>query len=162
VRIPISLLLIGIITLLLALFIGTQVLGVLYSILFPPGPPLPGESVVTLHTPSDYGVDEWVYASASPACDVVRFYQEQGGSCRVAPLWCGDQPTDDDSFSAAGSPRQNVAQCTGESRFSIFSQSWEVIIATGDNPQQTTFRLAREIFWSGQVPPNPESIFGEG
>jgi hypothetical protein len=148
------LLIIGAIAIILALVIGTQVIGVLYSILFPMGPPLPTDTKLLSHKNIDYGVDEWVYGTDEDACKIVAFYQNAGGQCRISPTWCGESQTD----ASSGVPTigENVARCQGQSTFSIFALSWDAIIGTGyPSDGKTQFRLRREVFWTGQVPKQP-------
>lgn len=150
IRIPVRLLVLGIITVGLAVIIGSQVIGVLYSILFPPLPPLPSSLAEISHDNPTYGADDWLYNAADKPCQVVAFYQSQGGDCRVAPLWCGDEREADSTQSGLDSRHQNVARCTGNVSFSIFNMRWQATIATGDSPRYPTlFRLNRVVFWGG-------------
>jgi hypothetical protein len=145
-------LIIGAVAVILAIVIGTQVVGVLYSILFPPGPPLPNGVKLISHQNIDYGVDEWVYGTDEDACKVVAFYQNAGGQCSVAPTWCGRSQG---LNSQGGVPTigQSVAQCNGQSQFSIFALSWKTFIGSGyPSGGQTQFRIRREVFWTGTVP----------
>jgi hypothetical protein len=155
--VPWKVIVLGLIALVLAVVIGTQVIGVLFVILFPPAPPLPANVTLVSHTNTDYGVDEWLYTSSQNVCDVLIFYMENGGQCRIAPLQCGDNRTDDESLTGADSSGQHIARCVSETTASIFAMRWQVVIATGSTPDVwAQFRLQREIFWSGQVPPMPE------
>ncbi len=160
-RVPIRIIVMGIIAIVFAVVIGSQVIGILYAIFFPPAAPIPDEVTLVSHTSKDYGVDDWLYSSSKPACDIVRFYVENDGECRITPTWCGD---------ANSSPQpdttnrgQNVARCEATQNFSIFALRWEVVIATGSNADEASqFRLNREIFWTGAVPPNiPLSLDGD-
>ena len=158
--VPWKIIILGIVALVLAVVIATQVLGVLYVILFPPQPPLPADVSLVRHTNTDYGVDEWLYNSSQSACTVMKFYVEKNGQCRIAPLQCeGDNPTYDKTLPGVSAFSQNVARCTGETKVSIFAMRWEVDIATGPSPDvPTQFSLTREVFWTGQVPhSNPTS-----
>ncbi len=153
VRVPVRLIAVGIVTLILALVIGTQVIGVLYAILFPPTPPLPSTARLISHTNVDYGVDEWLYSVNDAPCDVLRFYRDQADECRVVPLLCG--PAQPGSETVTGL-NQHIARCEAEVQFSIFALRWEVVIGTGvsvDEPIQ--IKLNREVFWTGAVPPPP-------
>jgi hypothetical protein len=80
---------------------------------------------------------------------------EKDGECRIAPLQCdADAPTDDTTFSSAGEPNQHIARCVGETKASIFAMRWQAIIATGPSSDvPTQFRLTREVYWIGQIPP---------
>jgi hypothetical protein len=140
--------------LILAIYIATQVLGVLYGIVFPPSAPLPAKAHEISHKNLAHGVDEWVYGTDQSGCEVLAYYQEHGGTCRVAPMNCGA-----DIVADVNTPGQHVAICSGESQFSIFALRWEVNIATGYRANGLTqFNLMREIFWTGEVPrPTPTS-----
>jgi hypothetical protein len=155
--VPWKIIVLGVIALVLAVVIGTQVIGVLFVILFPPAPPLPANVTLVSHSNADYGVDEWLYTSNQNVCDVLIFYMERGGQCRIAPLQCGDNRTDDETLTGVDSSGQHIARCVGETTTSIFAMRWQAVIATGSTPEtRAQFRLQREIFWSGQVPPMPE------
>lgn len=158
---------IGGVVIVVALYIAVQVISVLYAIAFPPGPPLPTDTALESHSSTDYGVDDWLYNSTVKApCEVINFYIAAGAECRLAPLFCGDT-TDPNQISLSGvnTSGQNVGRCHGEIKFSIFAMSYDVVIANGDTPEvKTRFRLAREVFWSGSVPPRPDmqtDLFGD-
>lgn len=162
-RVPTKIIVMGLIAIVFAVVIGTQVIGVLYAIFFPPAAPIPDQAALVSHDSKDYGVDDWLYTSKQPPCEVVRFYQTQTkeAECRVAPVWCDSTNTTalPEGSRTAG---QNVARCSGTQNFSIFALRWEVVIATGATEEQKTqFRLNREIFWTGAVPPsNPPTLNG--
>lgn len=135
---------------LLAVMIGVQVLGVLYGVLFPPQPARLDSFVELTHTSPSYGVDDWLFASSDDACRIVRFFQSNGASCRVAPGTC------DSGFAEGEEMRAgfNVARCTGSIEWSIFAQRYYVNIAAGyEEDAPSRVRLEREIFWTGSLPP---------
>jgi len=134
-----------------SLAIGFQAFGILYSIALPPAPPLPDDVIEVRHDNIDYGVDDWLYRSSSDACDIVAFYESQGGECRLVPNQC----VGDDGAVSYSRSSQQVATCIGEVEFSIFAYRWEANIATGYQQEdgQTQFNLLREVFWTGAVPP---------
>jgi len=157
-------LLIGLVGVLLVfLVIGVQAFGILYSIVFPPTPPLPTNITEVRHTPVDHGVDEWLYQTEQNACDIVTFYEEVGGVCQFPTGACENEASEDFRFSQSG---EHVATCVGESEFNIFVYRWEANIA--DSYQSdvggTIFSLIREVFWTGAVPPriDPRQGFGLG
>jgi hypothetical protein len=146
-------LIIGAAAVILAIVIGTQVVGVLYSILFPPGPPLPQGMKLISHQNIDYGVDEWIYGTDEDACKIVAFYQNAGGQCRVSPVSCGPTPPSDGADGGIPTIGESVGRCEGQSPFSIFAMKWEAIIGTGyPSGGRTQFRLRREVYWTGTVP----------
>jgi hypothetical protein len=157
-RVPLKILLLAGAGLLLALYIGTQVLGVFMGILFPPNPPMLSNATLVRHESTEHGVDSWLYDVSMNSCEVVRYYQDNGGVCNIAPFSCGG--TDEFTTDTIGA-NQHVATCTAEVTFSIFAMRWEANIATGTVPGETQYRLTREVFWTGAVPPRsftlPES-----
>ncbi len=141
--------LLGLAALALALVIGTQVIGVLYSIIAPPRPPLPPDVIPISHTSLDYGVDDWLYGTDQTPCDLIRFYEDNDTDCYVAADTCGVE-----TASAAG---EHITQCVGTRYFSLFAMRWKVIIAAGYQTDGAThFRLTREIYWTGSIPPQPQ------
>jgi hypothetical protein len=156
------LLIIGAVAVILAIVIGTQVIGVLYSILFPPGPPLPQDMKLISHQNIDYGVDEWIYGTDEDACKIVAFYQNAGGQCRVSPVSCGPASSSDGGDGGIPTIGENVGRCVGQSQFSIFALKWEAIIGTGyTSDGRTQFRLRREVYWTGSVPKDTTSLPAE-
>lgn len=134
----------------LALYLGLNVIGVLYGIIFPPTPPVPADTQLTNHTSDAYGVDEWEYSTKQDACSLTRYYIEQGANCIFAPDICEEGFV---NLSEVG-PGQNVSRCTAQESFSIFAMQWNAIIATGYRDDYPThYQLSREIFWTGEVPP---------
>lgn len=132
----------------LAIFIATQVIGVLYAILFPPdGPALPLNVTELSRRTEAPGVDYWVYGTDQNACEVMRFFATQSGTCQTLPIMCGgpDGVTLGDS-----TPAQQVGSCTGEMTFSIFSLRWEVRVSSHHLTGGTThFTVLREVMWQG-------------
>ena len=116
-KFPWSLILLAVV-LVLALVIGTQVIGVLVAILSPPEPPLPADAQQLSHISQEQGIDEWEYGSETNACEVINFYQENDGICQVDPVWCFD---DQNLAPRAGSGWQPVATCSADVPFSIFA-----------------------------------------
>jgi hypothetical protein len=153
IRRPRLVLLLGVVALILAVFIGSQVLGVLFGIVFPEKPPLPPNVREISHESTSYGVDSWFYGSDEDACAVLVYYQGQATKCTVAPFGCGS-----DMVLQTTRSGQHVALCSGEKDFSIFMMTWDVNIATGDElTGQTQFRLDRKVYWAGNKPrPTPE------
>ncbi len=146
-RRPWLIVLLGILALLLAVFVATQVIGVLYAIVFPANAPLPPDITESSHKNLAYGVDEWIYITDAEVCDIMAFYQEQADDCLINSIFCGDENPE------IPMPGQHIGRCSGEVEFSIFAMRWEVIISTGDTRENTQFLLAREVFWTGAVPP---------
>jgi hypothetical protein len=161
-RIPTRIVLLGLFAIVFAVVVGSQIMGVLYAIFFPPAAPIPDQVDLISHTTTDYGTDDWLYSSTKlSACDLLHYYQSKDGECRIAPITCPDdgstQPAPESTTNG-----QNVARCTATQNFSIFALRWEVIIATGATSNELSqFRLSREIYWTGAVPPsNPPTLDG--
>ncbi len=135
----------------ISLVIGFQAFGILYSIIFPPAPPLPEAVIEIRHDNIDYGVDDWLYRTSMNACDLVRFYEIKGGECRIVANMCDDDSAPVSYSNAA----QQVATCSGEVIFNIFAYRWEANIAVDKRFEdgETQFNLLREVFWTGAVPP---------
>ena len=160
--VPMKIIVLGLIAIVFAVVVGSQVIGIFYAIFFPPAAPIPDQVMLVSHNSTDYGTDDWLYTSDKlSSCDVLHYYQAQDGQCRVAPTWCGDSGSNE-AATGSNSRGQNVARCVATKNFSIFALRWEVIIATGATSNETSqFRLNREIFWTGAVPPsNPPSLDG--
>jgi hypothetical protein len=154
-RPPWAILFLVVVGILLALYIGSQVLGVLVAILFPPVPPLPPTAVQLRHQSAEHGLDEWEYVVSFSPCETVAHFEAGGTACEVVPGFCRDTGN---LPSTAG---QYVATCTGEMTFSIFAMRWDAVITSAETPEQTYLTLEREVFWTGAVPPRefplPES-----
>lgn len=137
-----------------AFFVGVQVISVLSAILFPPTPPVVANATLISTTNHDYGVDDWVYETEVDACDVAAFYLEMGGVCRFPPATCGEITFEIPQYN------QHVARCIGDVEFSIFAMRWRALISTGDrNGSATVFRISREIYWTGAIPPSTADNF---
>ncbi|MFN8375992.1 MAG: hypothetical protein U0694_24355 [Anaerolineae bacterium] len=135
----------------LAVFVATQVIGVLYAILFPPdGPALPLDISLISHRSEGPGVDYWVYGTDQNACEVMRFFSTQDGTCQLVPLMCGGS---DGTTLAESTPAQQVGSCTGTMNFSIFQMRWSVNVSAHHYTGGTThFSLLREVLWTGAMP----------
>jgi hypothetical protein len=136
-----------------ALLIASQVVGILYSIIFPPLPPTPSNLTEISHKSEDYGIDEWVYGTTQDSCEIIAFYQTQEGVCRIAPTGCA-------GIQDSSSSGDFVGQCSGEMTFSIFAMRWQVDVWGGNEEgSPTQLSVKREVFWSGQLP-QASSDFG--
>lgn len=132
----------------LALYIGVNVLSVLFAVVAPPLPPMPPNIVQTSHENVAYGVDRWKYTSTTDGCTLLRYLQENGGVCTLAPMQCGEDPNTPGAFQISDGL---VARCNGRQDFSIFSMTWfGLIIREGDG--STRLDLDREVFWLGTGP----------
>lgn len=122
---------------------------ILYAIAVPPAPPRPENTALISTDPAAYGVETALYSSPDDACRVTRYYQSQGASCRIAPGVC------DTGFVQMEQPRPatQVARCTADVPFSIFTMRYRAEIVAGYEVQTEDFptrlRLEREIFWTG-------------
>lgn len=136
-----------------ALFVASQIIGVLWALVFPALPPVPPGVTELEYEAEVYGVDSWLYGTSDDACTIVTYYEEAGGNCRVAPGICEEDAERIDPRSRG----ENAGRCTGRTEFSLFQMSWEANIATGyEGEHSTHFRVSREVFWIGTIPePTP-------
>jgi len=147
-RVPLLAILLLVVALILAVYIGTNVLTVLFGVISPPLPPLPPAMESVTHTSEAYGVDYWKYTSTTDACEVVQYIEDHGGVCQLAPLQCGEYRETTQDFSIANSV---VGRCGGKVSFSIFNMTWwGLIMRTSD--AKTQLELEREVYWLGTGP----------
>ncbi len=144
--VPLRVLLAGLAAVLLAVIIGTQVLPILYALLFPPPPPVPENVTLLSHTSADHGADEWLYQANQSACEAVKFFQGQGGICQIASE-CNPPPE-----LALLSTR--ISSCVGQMTFSGFAMRWNAEITPDGETSQ--IKISRQVFWSGVIP-TPEA-----
>ena len=139
----ITLLVVGVISLLLAAYIGVNVIGVLYGMVAPPLPPVAQGMTEIRYTQKAYGVDTWMYRSGSDGCDLLEMYNA-AGLCNPVPLQCGELR----QAYSSNMPREIVARCGGEQQFSIFTMQWNsYIFRLPDGTSEV--ELEREVFWIG-------------
>lgn len=128
-----------------ALGLGFQVLGVFYSILVPPKPPIMDGLVEIGHTPTAHGVDSWRYVTDKTPKEVVDWYREESdGNCSGVNAL-------ENTFMADNA----TVNCVGYRHFSIFEMRWEASYIPGGN--ETMVRLFREVYWIGNAPDQPIS-----
>jgi hypothetical protein len=132
---------------LLAFYVGTNILTVLFGVVSPPEPPVPANLEQVSHESKAYGVDVWKYSTPTDSCDIVRYFQENGGYCVYAPNQCGAYRESDPNF--ANGPIV-VARCEGEIAFSIFNEQWSALITK--TRDRAHLELSREVFWIGTGP----------
>jgi len=147
-RPPLLALLLLIAAVVLAFYIGTNVLSVIFAVIAPPLPPLPTGMDQVTHTNEAYGVDYWKYTSTGSACEYVKYVQDNGGVCAIAPFQCGAYGDSQGDFTNGN---VTVARCSGQMAFSIFHEQWYSLIQrTPDHKAQ--FELNREVYWIGTGP----------
>lgn len=127
-----------------AVYVGVQVLGVLYGIVLPPQPPRPSNAVETRHESIAYGVDRWEYTVPINACEIVQFYEADGAVCIVERSQCGREGSEIVEGSA-------LARCSGNTSFSIFNMRWSAAIFPVD-ANSSRLEINREIYWIGTGP----------
>jgi hypothetical protein len=139
---------------LLALYIGAQVLSVLYGIVMPPQPPRPNDVLEVSHQSDAYGVDSWEYTAPGDPCAVVQFYEARGGACVVGVGLCGREGSDQLETPAA-------AVCSGQTPFSIFNMHWSATIFP-NSADSSRLEVKREVYWIGTGPEaTPQFDFGQ-
>ncbi|HVU14477.1 MAG TPA: hypothetical protein VHD90_24540 [Phototrophicaceae bacterium] len=147
-RPPLLAVVLAVVALGLAVYIGTNVLSVLYAVIAPPAPPTPPNMSQISHISEAYGVDQWKYVSTDDACTLLQYIQEKGGDCVIAPLACGTQREVDPYLSTDNTI---VARCSGQMAFSIFNEQWwNLITRTHDGKAQ--IEINREVYWIGTGP----------
>ena len=147
-RPPLILIPLLIVVLVLALYIGTNVLGVLFAVIAPPNPPLPPDMTQIEHTSAAYGVDDWKYTSPTDACEVVKYIESSDGECQLMPLQCSDAQATTGDFIVNDTL---VARCGGKVAFSIFNMQWWAHV-TRNSATETQLELHREVYWIGTGP----------
>jgi hypothetical protein len=138
----------GALALAFAVSVGPQVVGALSAMTAPPPPPLPVGVVQITHENLAHGVDNWTYDIEQDVCQLVTFYQDQGGECPVLPPHC--------TQTGESSPAdRDAAICTGDVQFSIFAMRWQMSVPrdTIMTDAETRFRLSRVVSWSGSPSP---------
>lgn len=126
---------------------GPRLVGILFAIISPPEPPVPEGVRLLGYSRQAWGTDIWDFDTQADLCDVTAFYVEQGGVCPILPPRCAPE-------SETGQSADFVAVCTGDMEFSIFALRWrfEVPLRSAPGPR-VRFSLGREIFWTGDLPP---------
>lgn len=147
-RPPIGILLLLAFGVVLGVYVGTNVIGVLYGIVSPPLPPVPDGLTEAAHTSDAYGADVWTYTADRDPCDYAGIYQNLG-TCVYAPLQCGQMREVPGSSAGALSA---VARCSGGQKFSIFNMKWWALIERNNDDGSTKIELEREVFWIGTGP----------
>ena len=140
-------LLAGLVAVIFIALIGPRLVGILFAIISPPEPPVPDSIRLLGYYRDVYGTDTWQYDTGADVCELVTFYMEQGGICPVMPPRC--------SADSSGSQSDDfIARCSGELDFSIFAMRWGFDVPLRTAPGGTLrFEVTREIFWTGDVPP---------
>jgi len=148
-RRPIALFIVLIFAFGLALILGFNVLRVLYGVIAPPLPPLPGGMTEVSHESEAYGADVWSYTTTANPCEVLAFYEAQGGTCVTSPLECTGS-----LYPNLDTPSSQVGRCHGSVEFSIFHMQWwsEVVRNRESTDTPTILNLEREVFWIGTGP----------
>ena len=142
--------LIGVLLLAAVIALSSEALGILYAILLPPTPPLPTGAMLTRHDSEAYGVDAWRYTLAQDTCELVTYFESNGGTCQTAPLRCA--PDANASVPPADGERR-AARCYGTVTFSQFTMRWQAALSdTSDLSAPTILDLTREVFWLGRAP----------
>lgn len=128
-----------------SLVLGFQLITIVYAIISPPKPPLPDNVTEISHDNISFGVDEWLYETEQDGCEVLDFFIEHDGVCRIPPATCGSE-----GFAPPAIGTQHIGTCTGESEFSIFHMRWHAVISISN--EWTQFQMEREVLWTGSPP----------
>lgn len=140
----------GLIFLILAAFaIGLQVISVFYALLFPPAVPRPPDTQELSYRYISPGLEEWGYLAQMNACELIRFYELEGGGCELLTTACAMTLNSNPEFA----PRQTLALCNARISYGPFSMGWRARIKSGDDGlSETVLTLTRELFWLEQNP----------
>lgn len=149
---PLWLVGLALVVLVFAGIFSVQLLNVVYGLVFPPSAPRPAGLIELAHQSEGARADRWHYQSDLTPCEVVAFYEAEGGICRF----------DDGGCEADGTYRrptfrvEHFAVCEHVFPFSIFGLRWRVHIEPDyrTNPTETRFELFSEVLWGG-MPPEP-------
>ena len=141
--------------LVVVVLVGPRVIGVLFAVMSPPEPPVPGGVRLLAYTRQVYGVDTWTYDIEQDVCQLVTFYQDQGGQCPVMPPRC---LPDGQSAGSLQHSNDYVAVCSGDMKFSIFAMRWRFTVPVKSiGSPRVQFDLDRGISWTGDLPPTTET-----
>lgn len=128
-----------------AVVAGIMICPTLSALALPPDPPLPPAIKTTLAKQENKGsgLDEYLYTTDSPGCDVARFYDDRLGDCSYDPDSGCKVPSHlplDPGYS------YQVAVCRGSQPIGVYHVFWTVYIGTNYKPGPfTQFRVIREI-----------------
>lgn len=145
-RFPFVTVMIGLAALALALYVATQVVGVLYGIIAPPAPPVPPDAAQLTYVNRAHGVDTWTYSVPMAACALADYYESLGATCEYALMQC---MTDEDAAPPFTASETGVARCTAMIPFSIFTMGYTAAISRPqDSVAQSRLELGREVYWT--------------
>jgi len=130
-----------------ALFIGIRLFGVISVLIFIPDPPLPDEIDLISHENTAYGVDTWTYSSSQSVCEVVTFYESQSRMCDIPAGICETRNEQTEV------PIGERISCSGTEQVSIFGYRWDVEIyrAIRDSKATTLMDVQRIMQWNGPI-----------
>lgn len=141
-------LVIAVLAIIFGIVVGPRAVGVLYALSAPPDAPVPrGMQLLSQDDEVEvHGVDSRVYGSHNlSVCEVVEYYREMDGRCRVEPDWCVEG-----AANTTERYSEPVAQCSGDMDFSIFTMRWSASVSAGDRQgQYAIVDVTRRIFWTG-------------
>ena len=125
----------------------------LAGLISPAGPPVFQPSTLLEHRNSEYGVDEWRYATNLSGCEVYQWYQAQADSCHTSPL-VNCQAAEASQSAPLQSETYSVGYCQGHVPFGDFTSDWEIYISDGYNEPdgRTHYLIAREVDWLPRTP----------
>lgn len=136
-----------VVVVIVAAYIGVNVLSVLFAVVSPPMPPIPPNVTQISHESPAYGVDYWRFTSTEDGCALVRYLQDNGGVCLNAPAQCSAPEGQQGTTTLDGI----VARCEGRQDFSIFTMTWSGRVIR-EAPGKTQLQLDREVYWLGTGP----------
>ncbi len=133
-----------------ACFLSVELLGIVRAFISPPSAPVPAGTIQMDHQSLGERSSIETYQINMPPCEVVDFYQAQGGICVIHAGSCGD-----DGYQPPIYEIDFFATCEQVTAFSIFGHRWQARLLPfyqNPNPPYTRFELQNDLLWGGFVP----------
>lgn len=128
---------------------GVELMGIVRAFISPPSAPLPANTTRLEQESLGERSTLTTYQTDLLPCEVVEFYQEQGGVCTFYEGSCANGEYERPIYEA-----EFFATCERLTEFSIFGQRWQarLIPNYNPNPTWTRFELQNDLLWGGFVP----------
>jgi hypothetical protein len=139
------------IVLIASCFLSIELLGIVRGFMSPPSAPIPADARQLSHQSLGGRSSLAIYQIDTPPCEVINFYQQQGGTCVIHAGACGD----DGRYTPPVYETDFFATCEKVTPFSIFGQRWQARLLPfyqNPSPPYTRFELQNDLLWGGFVP----------
>jgi hypothetical protein len=133
----------------LALFVGTRVIGALMGVVMPPEMPLPESATQVSYNTDRFGRERWVYSATSFSDSVIAFYQSAGAVCEVPPFSEERQAALRLDYEDVRDP---VAFCVGDVDFDRFAMRYSAVISPAQDGTLSRLEIMRVIDWFEETP----------